>query len=248
MHSNWVDWRTKYWIKARPNFERICCYVRAGVVLLEPVDETNSPARIDRRPIELALRLRVGAAANLRHYRHTGFADHDFSHPVGNLVRRFCLDGLGERRQPGRDFGRLIVDDVVDARCATGDRRDCCARGVEDVNEGPDSPASADDGKASLPDHFVDVASFADCGTRPVEPSVSQGERFEERSAADLLLEVANCCETLGEAFGRLRIERIFLSFDWPSLLRVRPAAVALRDESAGADGPRGRKECVGDL
>src|ERR1700674_3926459 len=70
----------------------------ARVVLLESVDETNSPARINWRPTELALRLRVRAATDLGHYRHAGLANHELSQPVGNFVRWFCLDGLGECR------------------------------------------------------------------------------------------------------------------------------------------------------
>src|SRR3981081_3208706 len=84
--------------------------------LLEPVDETNSPARIDWRPVELSLRLCVRAAADLSHYGHAGLANRELSQPVGNSERWLCLDGLGKCRQPYRDLGGIIVDDVVDAR------------------------------------------------------------------------------------------------------------------------------------
>ena len=50
---------------------------------------------------------------------------------------RLC-DGIGKRGEPDRNFGWIIVHDVVDARFAF-ERRRRSRRGVRDVDPGPDA-------------------------------------------------------------------------------------------------------------
>src|SRR5258706_2804790 len=116
------------------------------------------------------------------------------------------------------------------------------------MNEGPVSPVAADDREGPPLDHLDDRASFADCGARAIEHPVSQGDRLEELRAGNLVFEGSKCRESLCKALGRLWVERIFFRLYRTTLFRVRPAAVALSDESLRADGARGREQRFGDF
>src|SRR5205085_4913837 len=105
--------RKKLWILARhsggPGAVVREQVLQQSHLLAESVDESDAPARVDRRPIELVLRFRVRAAADLSHNGDAGLADDQLSEPVRNSIGWPGSDCFGKCGQPRRYFYRLVV-------------------------------------------------------------------------------------------------------------------------------------------
>ena len=124
----------------------------------EPSPKPVAPAGILRLPAERAFGLGIRRAADSGHHRDAGVADREPADPGRQAKRRLRADGAGESRQPLGHLGRLVVDDVVDARCASLDRQLSRAGGIVHVDERPDAGAAADQRKLPLTDQLDDPA------------------------------------------------------------------------------------------
>src|SRR6266566_6353654 len=185
--------------------------LQQSVLLLERVDKSDAPARVHRRPIELTFRFCSRAPADLRHHRNARLADGELAKPVRNSVGWFASYRLGKDWQPGRHLGRVVIDDVVNARYPVRDGCYCSARGVDNVDEGPNPVPAADNRQPALANHLEDRAAFSDRGSRTVKHSVAHRERLQKGDTANLVFQVADGSESFRKTLRRFRIERILL-------------------------------------
>src|SRR5712691_11860773 len=192
--------------------------------LAECPGEALAPARVPRLPVQLALRLRVGGAANLRHHHDSVLAGSESPQPGGYAPRTLRAEHLGKVRQPLGDRRRMVVDDVVDAGGAVLDGGERRGGDVVDVDERPDPGARADDRKATVANCLHVNSAFAHRSAGSVERAVAQDESLDRGGAAHRCFEMTDGRERPAKPRRRVRIERIVLRLDRPALTRVRPA------------------------
>src|SRR5712691_10292068 len=152
--------------------------------LAECPGEALAPARVPRLPVQLALRLRVGGAANLRHHHDSVLAGSESPQPGGYAPRTLRAEHLGKVRQPLGDRRRMVVDDVVDAGGAVLDGGERRVGDVVDVDERPDPGARADDRKATVANRLHVNSTFAHRRAGCVERAVAQDEPLDRVGAA----------------------------------------------------------------
>jgi hypothetical protein len=163
--------------------------------------------------------------------------------PDRDVPRRLGADDLGEVRQPVGHGCRIVVDDVVDTRCAAFDSGDRGRGRVFDVDPRPDRGPRADDRHLPRADELDQGLGRA----RPVEAPVAEHDAFERR-VEHRTLEIADRRQRLRLLGRRIRVERVILGLDRAALADVRPAGVALDDEAPRAGGLRCGEQGVGAL
>src|SRR5438105_4711656 len=168
-------------------------------LLTEGVNESDAPARVNRRPIEFSLRLRVRASSDLCHHCYARLPDRELAEPMGNSIGWLGSHCMSKYGQPLRDGRGLVVDNVVNARRTIGDGSNRRTGSVTDLNERPDSAAAADDRQPALSNHLPDCAAFANGVSRTVKHSIAECDPFEVRDTADLILEIADRGERFRE-------------------------------------------------
>src|SRR5215472_19358224 len=94
-------------------------------------------------PAEAAFRLDVRADARLGHQHLEVFARGDAGEPLRDMPGWFCTQHRGECRQPLADRSRLVVDNVVNARCTALDGDGGGSRRILDMHKRPPAIATA---------------------------------------------------------------------------------------------------------
>src|SRR5215207_8917249 len=115
------------------------------IALAEPVREALAPARIRRRPAELALGLLVRGTPNVGHHERRRLTGRQLRQPAWDTPWWLGAQRARQHRQPLSHGRGVVVDDVVDTRLAALDRGGGRGRGVFDVDVRPDATAAADD-------------------------------------------------------------------------------------------------------
>src|SRR5215204_2888213 len=164
---------------------------RAPILLvIETVHEALAPGRVDERPTELTLRLRVRCATTLRHHRDELLAGHEPPEPLRHATGRLRTEDLGQIGKPLCRRRRLVVDDVVETARAALDRGERRARDVDDVDERPHSGTATDNRERPLANPFDVLATLEQRRTGPVEAAVPEHDPLDRLGANDRGLEV----------------------------------------------------------
>jgi hypothetical protein len=218
------------------------------LIIIEAAAEALTVAGVAGGPAELAPGLGVGGTADPGHHGHAHLPRGQPADQDRDVARRPGPDRRGELGQPGRDRGRLVVGDVVDAGRAVADRRDRRAGRVVDMGERPYAAAAADDREPALAYLRDEVAVGGDAGAGPVEVPVAKRDALDARRPEHRALDVADRLERLHLVGRRARVERVFLGLQAAPGPLIVPVAVALRDEAARPGGQGPLEQVVGAL
>jgi hypothetical protein len=137
----------------------------------------------------------------------------------------------GKFRKPYGDFGRIVIDNVVNSARWMLKRYARCIRGVIHVNKRPNAGPVADQGQFAFAYELNRGAVQRERGSGSIETAVTQNDAGEPVRACHKAFKLLNCGDCRRHVFGRGWVERVVFSLDSAAFAAVGPACIALRDK-----------------